>query len=241
MRAAAFVRFSTRWNASVSARTYGRNDSRVKIAQSGSFRAVPALLFSADPAFPRAFPRRGRRSARCQVSSFSLAPTRFLHDPETSRVQDLSLFPSLYFSFSRSRLAVVKKDLKVPRELANFRVKEARIAIVLGTERARDYRFNGSDWIPRSSTPGWNFKDKRLRWSGVIRRLIYRRMLPVFSRVDCSFSVSSMEFYIGIQQSRGLGILNWGNLRKEKRKGTFALSKINARTFSLGNGISLFS
>lgn len=138
-------------------------------------------------------------------------------------------------------LAVVKKDLEVPRELANFRVKEARIAIVLGTERARDYRFNGSDWIPRSSTPGWNFKDKRLRWSGVIRRLIYRRMLPVFSRVDCSFSVSSMEFYIGIQQSRGLGILNWGNLRKEKRKGTFALSKINARTFSLGNGISLFS
>lgn len=117
----------------------------MKIAQSGSFRAVPALLFSADPAFPRAFPRRGRRSARCQVSSFSLAPTRFLHDPETSRVQDLSLFPSLYFSFSRSRLAVVKKDLKVPRELANFRVKEARIAIVLGTERARDYRFNGSD------------------------------------------------------------------------------------------------
>lgn len=67
--------------------------------------------------------------AKTSYPSFFVS-IRFFRDPKTS--QDCLS-------------ASGKEGSGIPRERANFRVKEAEIAIVLGTERASDCRLNGSD------------------------------------------------------------------------------------------------
>lgn len=71
-------------NASVSAGTHRRNDSRVKMARSGWFRAVAALLFSARSRFSASL--SAPRKTECPLpAEYLLSPPRPAFSGETSR------------------------------------------------------------------------------------------------------------------------------------------------------------
>lgn len=81
-----------------------------------------------------------------------------------------------------------KEGSGISRERANFRVKGAEIAIVLGTERASDYRLNGSDRI----LPGSLVETLKTRSTDNL--MIIWRLILIFLSVII-FRSNFMNFY----------------------------------------------